>query len=121
MTKVHGDIWSRWLLERRFGGDQAAMQDALSNYLYPWRDQVLSHANLQEGDMLLDVGCGDGLIAFGALEKYVIFASACGARARNSESCLGLFMGNQIRCKTPLHSQSAAQRNRPVDNLLYLK
>jgi arsenite methyltransferase len=69
MTKVHGDIWSRWLLERRFGGDQAAMQDALSNYLYPWRDQVLSHANLQEGDMLLDVGCGDGLVAFGALEK----------------------------------------------------
>jgi arsenite methyltransferase len=69
MTKVHGDIWSRWLLERRFGGDQAAMQDALSNYLYPWRDKVLSHANLQEGEMLLDVGCGDGLIAFGALEK----------------------------------------------------
>jgi len=69
MTDSHRDIWAEWLLNRRFGGDQAAMQNALSKYLYPWRDKVLSHANLQEGDMLLDVGCGDGLIAFGALEK----------------------------------------------------
>lgn len=56
-------------MERRFGGDQAAMQAALTKYLYPWRDKVLSHANLQDGETLLDVGCGDGLIAFGALEK----------------------------------------------------
>jgi arsenite methyltransferase len=69
MTKGNRDIWSRWLLERRFGGDQVAMQAALTKYLYPWRDKVLSHANLQDGEMLLDVGCGDGLIAFGALEK----------------------------------------------------
>jgi arsenite methyltransferase len=57
------------LLERRFGGNQSAMQTALTKYLYPWRDKILSHANLQEGDILLDVGCGDGLIAFGALDK----------------------------------------------------
>jgi len=90
MTKVYGDIWSRWLLERRFGGDQAAMQDALSNYLYPWRDKVLSHANLQEGDMLLDVGCGDGLIAFGALEKVetsrVIFSDISQDLLNHSQS-----------------------------------
>lgn len=69
MTKENQDIWSRWLLERRFGGNRAAMQAALTQYLYPWRDKILSHANLQEGEILLDVGCGDGLIAFGALEK----------------------------------------------------
>jgi arsenite methyltransferase len=69
MTKDDQDIWSRWLLKRRFGGDQAEMQAALTKYLYPWRDKVLSHANLQEGETLLDVGSGDGLIAFGALEK----------------------------------------------------
>jgi arsenite methyltransferase len=69
MTKEIQDIWSRWLLERRFGGDPAAMQAGLTKYQYPWRDKVLSHANLQEGELLLDVGCGDGLIAFGALEK----------------------------------------------------
>ena len=69
MAKEIQDIWSRWLLERRFGGDRAVMEAGLTKYQYPWRDQVLSHANLQEGEILLDVGCGDGLIAFGALEK----------------------------------------------------
>jgi arsenite methyltransferase len=63
------DMWSRWLLHRRFSGDQSAMQEALTKYLYPVRDKVLRHANLGEGETLLDVGCGDGLIAFGALER----------------------------------------------------
>jgi len=39
------------------------------DHLYPVRDKVLRNANLAEGETLLDVGCGDGLIAFGALEK----------------------------------------------------
>jgi arsenite methyltransferase len=69
MAKENRDIWSRWLLERRFGGDRATMQTSLTNYLYPWRDKLLSHAKLQKDETLLDVGCGDGLIAFGALEK----------------------------------------------------
>ena len=72
MTKENQDIWSRWVLgvlKGRFGGDTVAMQAALTKTLYPWRDKVLSHASLQEGEILLDVGCGDGLIAFGALEK----------------------------------------------------
>ncbi len=72
------DIWSRWLLHRRFGGDQNAMREALIKHLHPRRDKVLDHANLDEGEILLDVGCGDGLIAFGALEKvktsHVIFS-----------------------------------------------
>ncbi len=42
---------------------------AVLDYLYPVRDRVLNHANLREGEALLDVGCGDGLIGFGALEK----------------------------------------------------
>jgi len=32
------------------------------------RDRVLANARLEEGDRLLDVGCGDGLIGFGALQ-----------------------------------------------------
>lgn len=34
-----------------------------------YRDKVLKHARLRDGETLLDVGCGDGLIGFGALEK----------------------------------------------------
>lgn len=62
------DIWSQWLLHRRFGGDPQRMRTVL-DYLYPVRDKVLSNAHLTEGETLLDVGCGDGLIAFGALQK----------------------------------------------------
>lgn len=41
------------------------------------RDRVLDTARLQAGERLLDVGCGNGLIAFGALERgagEVVFA-----------------------------------------------
>ena len=61
------DIWAEWLLHRRFGGDPSERQRAL-DHLHPVRDKVLSHANLREGAVLLDVGTGDGLIAFGAFE-----------------------------------------------------
>ncbi len=62
------DPWSQWLLHGRFGGDPGRMQ-AVLEVLYPVRDRVLENARLGEGETLLDVGCGDGLIAFGALEK----------------------------------------------------
>jgi arsenite methyltransferase len=62
------DIWSEWLLHRRFGGDARQMQTIL-DALYKIRDKVLEHASLGDNETLLDVGCGDGLIAFGALEK----------------------------------------------------
>lgn len=61
------DQWAQWLLQRRHGGDAKQLQ-AVLDYLYPVRDTLLDHANLQDGDVLLDVGTGDGLIAFGALQ-----------------------------------------------------
>jgi arsenite methyltransferase len=63
------DRWHRWLLDVRFGGDPAWRQKTLTGLLYPVRDAVLDKAALQPGDVLLDVGTGDGLIAFGALER----------------------------------------------------
>ena len=63
------DRWHRWLLDVRFGGDAAARQQDLTSYLYPVRNVVLDRARLQHDDALLDVGAGDGLIAFGALER----------------------------------------------------
>jgi arsenite methyltransferase len=62
------DCWSEWLLRRRFGGDPDVEQLHMER-LRATRDRVLDRAELREGETLLDVGCGDGLIAFGALER----------------------------------------------------
>jgi ubiquinone/menaquinone biosynthesis C-methylase UbiE len=68
MANSSQDIWAQWLLHRRHGNDPQRVQAMLDN-LYPVRDKVLNHANLGEGETLLDVGCGDGLIAFSALQQ----------------------------------------------------
>jgi len=60
-------MWAEWLLHRRDGGDPEQRRKALE-FLRPIRDRVLRNAALGEGDTLLDVGAGDGLIAFGALD-----------------------------------------------------
>ena len=67
MPKPARDRWAEWLLERRFGGDAGRREEFLEG-LNPWRDRVLRDSGVGEGDTLLDVGAGDGLIAFGALD-----------------------------------------------------
>jgi arsenite methyltransferase len=62
------DRWHRWLLEVRHGGDPEYREQVVAA-LAPVRDEVLDRAALQPGDVLLDVGTGDGLIAFGALAR----------------------------------------------------
>lgn len=60
------DRWAAWVLDRRFGGDPDQAERGMRE-LGPVRDRVLEGAGIREGDVVLDVGAGDGLIAFGAL------------------------------------------------------
>jgi ubiquinone/menaquinone biosynthesis C-methylase UbiE len=60
------DKWADWVLERGFGGDASQKQRTLA-FLRPVRDRVLANAAVRDGDVLLDVGTGDGLIGFGAV------------------------------------------------------
>ena len=61
------DKWSRWLAETRFGGDQKAAELQL-HHLKLLRKRLLKKAGLSEGKVVLDVGAGEGLVGFGALE-----------------------------------------------------
>jgi arsenite methyltransferase len=65
------------------------------------RDKILSHIDLIESQTLLDVGCGDGLIAFGALEKFarcwVIFSDISQALLNHAET-LARKMNVEDRC-----------------------
>jgi arsenite methyltransferase len=70
------DCWADWIRTRRSGGD-AAVEAKFLEQLATIRDRVLDNAMLAPGEALLDVGCGNGLIALGALEREageVVFA-----------------------------------------------
>jgi arsenite methyltransferase len=62
---------------RRQGG--ATIPPNMLSELQRYRNRVLDNAAIQPGNTVLDVGCGDGLIGFGALERadrkgHVIFS-----------------------------------------------
>jgi arsenite methyltransferase len=56
------------VLRRRDGGDAGVRQHGAS-LLAGYRDGVLERAAVADGDVLLDVGAGDGLIGFAALDR----------------------------------------------------
>jgi len=67
---------------RRDGGS-AEQRHAALEFLSPIREQILDRAEIRPGEVLLDVGCGDGLIGLGALDRgaEVVFSDI-------SEACL---------------------------------
>jgi arsenite methyltransferase len=108
------DCWAEWLAHRRFGGDAEVKEKSLEE-LRRTRDKVLDNAKLAPGEMLLDVGCGEGLIGFGALERgarEVVFSDvsedlleACRSLARE--------LGVLERCR---FVQASADDLAPIDD-----
>ncbi len=62
------DQWSQWLLHRRHGGD-ADYQQRMRAVVQSYRDRVLDGTNLSPHQTLADIGTGDGLLAFGAIDR----------------------------------------------------
>ena len=62
------DQWAAWLLQRRHSGDPEELRRTLDR-LQGVRERLLDNAGIAEGETLLDVGTGEGLIAFGALDR----------------------------------------------------
>ncbi len=98
---AEADKWSRWLAETRFGGDQKTAE-AQMRMLTEVRDMLLKKAGLAEGKVVLDVGAGEGMMGFGALEKVgatgrVIFSDISDALVEFMRKAAEQ-MGVQDRC-----------------------
>ncbi|MEI8389173.1 MAG: class I SAM-dependent methyltransferase [bacterium] len=61
--------WSKWLNNSRFAGSSEEEKQQMNSLLFEIRDTILDRANLKLNDVLLDVGTGTGLLAFGAYER----------------------------------------------------
>ncbi len=62
------DVWSEWLLHRRHA-DDPAYHDVVKNVVQRYADQVLDAARLSPGMTLADIGAGEGILAFRAIER----------------------------------------------------
>jgi len=62
------DCWADWVAKMRSDADPEVCRKGVEIHAR-WRERILDNAGLAEGETLLDVGCGEGLIGFGALER----------------------------------------------------
>ena len=87
------DRWSRWVLGARHG-DDAVEAARVAARLTQLRDGVLEHAAIAPGDVVLDIGTGDGLIGLAAARLVgptgrVIFCDVSADLLAHVESAVG--------------------------------
>ncbi len=67
-SKIVQDPWSHWVLHGRNGGNED-YEEHLCSEIQQSIDHLLARARLEPGMTLLDIGTGDGAVAFRAIER----------------------------------------------------
>jgi arsenite methyltransferase len=102
MAEAILDQWAAWLLHRRHGDDHDEIRYTIDR-LAKVRDRVLDNARIVAGETVLDVGTGDGLIAFGALERVgehgAVILSDISTDLLDHDRALAERMGVADRCR----------------------
>jgi len=65
-AEQRGDPWAEWLIRGRDAHLEGDQLQAQCSQLHQIRDRVLAGARIREGDSVLDVGAGTGLVSLGA-------------------------------------------------------
>ena len=68
LDEPQSDAWADWLLHQRHG-DDPEFGRVVSSFVTQYADRVLDKAGISTGMTLIDVGSGDGLVAFRAIER----------------------------------------------------
>jgi arsenite methyltransferase len=89
-TDSQSDVWSEWLLHRRHA-DDPTFADVVRAEVERYADRVLDAARLAPGMTLADIGAGEGLIAFRAIDRVgeslrVLIADVSAPMLRHAES-----------------------------------
>jgi cyclopropane fatty-acyl-phospholipid synthase-like methyltransferase len=90
LPTAKSDNWSDWVLNLRHGSDPGLLE-ALRPELNRVADQVLDGVQLEPNMTLADIGTGDGLVAFRAIERFgprlrVLRADISAALLRHTEA-----------------------------------
>ena len=84
------DAWSEWLLHRRHA-DDPTYERVVQGVVQRLADRVLDEAKLSPGMLLADIGAGEGLLAFRAIERVgptlqVVLTDISGPMLRHAEA-----------------------------------
>jgi ubiquinone/menaquinone biosynthesis C-methylase UbiE len=69
LIRAQTDVWMNWLLHERDGGDFDG-QGHVRRKLACYADRILDCVAFREGMTLIDLGTGEGLVAFRAIERF---------------------------------------------------